>query len=823
MARLHLFAADALPTPDCPATAAGMRAAQLLAAFQAGGHDVTISVPERTRTLQPGGAPDVPAHSRRTTLDLLRHFRPEAVVWMQPELRNTPFPADLAHICDVDGAGCDGAAADGLARHLAGADLVLAGTSGQRGFWMGKLGQAGDAPACLVVPYAPPAHLVQPRTQEASALTTLHVTGPLALAPGLLAQVAAWCGRNEVALQVVSAPTGDGEATLDAMRALRDLGDAPGVSILHVPSLRTVLEGYRPGSVLLDLPAGEGIGVLGSTVDALTCGVPLLTWAGCELAAALQGAGAAALLDDEAGLEAALDRLAGLPGGALGAMGAAARAFADARFGADAAQGWLLRGLDHALQARDLRRAAWTGPLPPEDRPHVLVLTEQRSNMRGVRVDVPLAALLEAGRIAGYSVWRNGKLGFSTRTAETDPVFDAIWVQRELPPDVTLALGALGRPYLLDLDDNLLVSPAYREALSAARLQATRSLVRNCTVLTTSNERLAGLLQDHAHALVLDRTVVCPNLATDQPPWVEAGPPGCVVWASSDAPALTGSHLAVVRAIRDFCLLHGLPLVCIGAPPPAMVGDAGVRTEHLGLLSYAAYLDRLRGMAPAILVAPLDTAADPVTQDFIDGKSDIKVLEALVTGLVAVVSDAPAYRDTDLPAPILCANDHAAWLAGLEQARQTCLRGTPRPGIPARRLASGIGLMGWDQALRRVRLPRPLRLSELEASLALTRSTLERKLLSPAEFDADWYCDANPDVARAVEAGQITAYEHYARHGYEEKRPGNAYDYAASQSDRFWVAVLNTLADVRQSLEDREQVIAEAKLRRRRRQDIIPR
>ena len=831
MARLHLFAADILPTLDGPATSAGLRAAQLMAAFQAGGYEVTVSVPERSGTARPGAVPGVMTHSRRTYLDVLGHVRPDIVVWMRPQLRTTPFPTGAVNVCDLEGvADRSGPPPDILARHLAGADLLLAGSAGQRGFWAARLAQhavepGGNAPGCVVVPYATPPELRQAQTHASSALKALHVTSPLALSAGLLGRAASWCGLHGVGLRVAAPPTRDGEAALDAIRALQAVEAAPGVTILRAPTLRTIMGGYGPGGVLLDLPDDDpAAGISGQVVDALTHGVPVLTWAGSDLAPHLRQAGAGVLIDDGAGLEAALDSLAALSGKALGAMGEAARGVADAWFNADAAQAVLLRALDRAVHARDSRLAAWaaTAP-PPEDRPHVLVLTEERSNMRGVRVDVPLAALHEAGRIAGYSVWRNGTLGFSTREAEADPQFDAIWVQRELPPDVTLALGSLGHAYLLDLDDNLLVSPAYRKAFSTVRLQATRSLVRGCTALVTSNARLAGLLQDHAHTLVLDRTVVCPNLATVQPPFVEAGPPGCIVWASSDTPALTGSHLEVVRAIRDFCLLHGLPLVCIGAPPPALAVDAGVRTEHLGLMSYAAYLDRLRGMAPAILVAPLDTAADAVTQAFIDGKSDIKVLEALVTGLVAVASDAPAYRDTDLPPPILCPNDHAGWLAGLELARQVCLQGTPRPELPANRIAAGIGLIGWDQALQRVRLRRPLRLSELEASLALTRSTLERRLLPISEFDAEWYCDANPDVARAIEAGQVTAYEHYARHGFNEKRPGNPYDYAASQADRFWITVLNTLADVRQSLEDREQVIAEAKMRRRRRQDLMPR
>ena len=72
------------------------------------------------------------------------------------------------------------------------------------------------------------------------------------------------------------------------------------------------------------------------------------------------------------------------------------------------------------------------------------------------------------------------------------------------------------------------------------------------------------------------------------------GPPTCLVWASSDAPALTGGYLGTVRAVRDFCLAYGVRLVCIGAPPPGLAVEAGVATEHLGMMPYHAYLAHLR-------------------------------------------------------------------------------------------------------------------------------------------------------------------------------------------------------------------------------------
>lgn len=817
--RIHVFAGDRLASWDRAASGAGLRAVQVIEALRAGGHEVTVSVPA-------GADTDASmTHDAGTYLDLLRRLRPEVAVWLSPLLRTTPFDPGMVHVCDLNGpVPPDGSARDRLVRHCVRADLVLTGSAELNGFWLAELARHGGA-ATAVVPYATPDPLRVPGLPGLAALRRLHHVGALhagTAGMALLAQAAAWCGRQggaglHIALPA-HAPAHAVETTgLGTLQELRRLEAMPGVHLVRAPPLRTLLEGYGPGSVLLDLgcdEAGPQLAPSAELIDALGHGVPLLTDGRSTLARRLVRANAAASVPD-GGLDQALDSLAALTPAALGTMSATALDCADRWFGTADTRDALLDGLERACHAR---RAARPLSRPATaDLPQVLVLTEQHSNMRGVRVDVPLGGLLTEGRIAGYAMWGKGRLGFSTRTGEADPAFDAIWVQRDLPPDMALALGSLGLPYLLDIDDNLLVSPAYRAPFSPEQLQATRSLVRGCTAMTTSNDRLAGLLQGYAHTTLIDRTVTCRNLATEQAPWVAPGEPTCIVWASSDKPALTGAYLGIVRAIRDFCLAHGLKLVCIGAPPPDLVLEAGVATEHLGMMAYAAYLDRLRGLAPAILVAPLDTGADPVTQDFIDGKSDIKVLEAMTTGLVGVFSDARAYRDTGLPVPILCQNDHAGWLAGLDQARRLCLHGTPRTPIPDDRMASGVGLQAWADALGRVRLRHPVRLSHLQHALSLTRSNLVRRLLPPGEFDADWYVATNRDVGEAVAAGQITAYEHYAGFGFIEKRPGHPEDSARPEADEFWTVVLNTLSDVRQSLDERAAKIDAIKSRRRRR------
>lgn len=855
MKRAHVFAVDWLPALDEVASGGGLRSLQAVSALQAGGYDVSVSVPRnstRVKALQtedPGRLRPMLFHDHLDQTTLLREVRPDVVLWMWPSLRSTPFPPGPVHVCDLNGLqhfemangvpAQVGPARRQLIRRCAGADLVLTGSVEQNGFWSAELAREGIAAPTALAPYALPAALrLPPHPGAPSALRRLQFAGNLYswnCAAAWLEQVADWCRRQGgIELQVVAGLDPGNATSLAAIKALHRIEARPGVHVMGELTLRAILESYQPGSVALDLyddTLERRLAVPVRSVNALTHGVPLLTNIHGTFTGALARAGAAVIVADDgpddhapgpAGpspLDAALDHLAGLTPDALGAMSAAAVRFAAAAFDEGLARDALLDGIDRAAHARARSRATWLATRADRaDRPHVLVLTEQAPHLRDVRVHIPFGAMHREGRIAGYSVWSRGAIDFSTRPPEPDPAFDALWVQRDLPPDLALAVDGLDRPYLLDIDDNLMVSPAYRDRFSPEQMQGTRALVRGCAVLTISTDRLAGLLQQEAHTLLLDRAMTCRNLAAEQPPEVAPGEPRCLVWSQSDKPALAGDYLEVVRAVRDFCAANGLRLVCIGAPPPPLIAEAGVEVEHVGLLPYQAYLAQLRALAPGILVAPIETNADPATMAFVEGKSDIKMLEALATGLVGVFSDAAAYRDSDLPAPILCRNEYSAWFKGLDRARRLCREGQPRQRLPDNRIAAGLGLQSWCQAVTRARLRHPLRLSELRNAMAMTRSRLQRCLLPPDKFDAEWYLTAYPDVREVVEAGIFTAYEHYATHGFRERRQGHIDDRAQPEADQFWASLMATLSDIRTSAENRgtemDGIMARRDLRR---------
>ena len=487
---------------------------------------------------------------------------------------------------------------------------------------------------------------------------------------------------------------------------------------------------------------------------------------------------------------AGLERVAGLGAAAFERASGAALGFVAARFGAEGARVAFERAVDGALALRGRRAANWAQRGPGG---HVLVITDEAPNLQAVRVRQPFDALVRAGAIEGYSVLSGGAVTFGAAAR-----FSAIWVQRSVDPQVQLLLRVLGRGFVYDLDDNLLVSPSYRRAFAAETMETAAALVRDCAVLSCTTRRLAVQLGRDA--------VVTPNLAFGAARRV-AGPARTVVWASSDMPALAGSRAAVERAVRDFAVAHGLPVLCIGARAPEAFAAAGLAVETSGLLEYPAYLARLRAAAPGILVGPLETAADAATQRFVDAKSDIKVIEARLAGLQGVFSAAAPYAQSDLAPEILCENSYDGWLGGLERARLACERPGPETAWPARRDAGQSGLMPWAEALRQAAVD--VSGAEVMAAVAFVAAQAATLLASPAAFDEADYLRRHPDVAAAVSAGVVASgYRHFVQSGFGEGRAAQRRASAAGAESFWWTRLLHEVGGLEASVAARAKEIA---------------
>ena len=844
MTRVHVFAIDWVPEPGDVAGGGGLRSLQVIEALRSGGHTVSVSVPRASKTTQamrlatPERLEGVKLHDEANQIDLLRQLRPDVVLWLWPSICNVPFTGlgDLVHVCDLNGvqdheiAGRNGAMFRTMRRRLVevcgGADLVLTGSPEQHGYWLGVLGDAGRVPPARIIPYRLVRQWRQPADSErAGGLARLHVTGNLYhwnASTALLARVARWAGRHGgVEVSVVCGLDPGGGTALSDVAAMAEIARMPGVTMHNDLAFRATMASYRAGSLHLDLylPSFErDLAVPIRTVNALSHGVPVLTNVNGPFARTVAQAGAAMIVadDEQDWVEAALDRVAALPPQGFAALATAARRYAEDALAPEEPAENLLAGISEAIDRRRRRvRGASLGHTDGPGIGHVLVITGESPNLRDLRVDLPFGVLHHHRAIAGYAVWRHGRIDFSTRADAPDPAFDAIWVQRSVSGELALMLAALQRPFVYDIDDNLLVSPAYRAAFSAESQQAVRSFVRTCTVLSCSTARLAANLQRHAATHLVGKTVVTENLARPPSAPPPIGAPNVVIWSSSDSHALTESLAPVVRAIRDFCLSQRLRLMCLGSPPPAMLAESDVEIEHLGMLPYPRYLDLLHSLAPAIMVSPLETAGEPVTQSFIDGKSDIKMLEALATGVVGVFSAARPYLDSGLPQPILCDNTYRSWFDGLLAAQRACGAPGERAALPAEREAGPAGVRPWFEAIARVRLAQPLRLAEMQDYLRWLRGRLTRRLVGPEEFDEDFYLAKYPDVKYALDQGTLSsAYEHYRAAGYLEKRAARDGDMPAQTSEAWWANLLHTISDLHSAVEGRGAEIEDLKMRR---------
>ena len=728
------------------------------------------------------------------------------VVWTDPLARSRLFPAGPIHVVDLvgtpPGPGRPDAWRAEIVECCRGASLVLVGSEAELGFWSA----ACDATLIVVPPGAP----ALPAAPEPGRFTAVleGVPGPEVLAA--LTEAAAAIGAQNGATLVIRAGVPGGLAGLVAARTLRALP--------HVTLAQDDGAPIPPG-ILLDLradTAAERVRTPPAVMAALAQGLPVLSTVRGALTTRLVAAGAGLLLHGGS-FAAAISAMR--PTG----MGEAAAALARTLFDpADAAR-VLTQAIADAVQARQAGLRAWhpqAGPAPQPLGPdaHVLVLSNEHANLVDIRVHLPFGAMHRRGAIGGYTILHEGKIAFSTRAAAEaeDPHFDAIWVHRAHDPRIQMLLRTLDRPFAYDLDDNLLATPSYRDAFPAAAIEAVRGLMRRCAVLSCSTEGLAALLQDRIGGGIMRRTVVTPNLATRAPAVRVAGLPRAVVWASSDLPALTGTRDAVERAVRDFCAAHRLRLVCLGAAPSPFLAGAGLEIEHVGILPHAAYLEYLRALSPAILVCPLETAADAETQDFVNGKSDVKALEAGITGLVGVYSDAAPYRHSDLAPGISCANTYEAWLDGLEQAYRACGQAA-EPAFPPQRMTASGGLLPWAEALGRARLPGRLFMDEVTAALRYVAQRRGR-FLDAAEFDEQHYIEAHPDVAAAVQRGELASgYGHYGTAGYAEGRDARARNEADGAED-WWTTLIQTVSRLEEAVDARalriERMQAEHALRR---------
>jgi len=243
--------------------------------------------------------------------------------------------------------------------------------------------------------------------------------------------------------------------------------------------------------------------------------------------------------------------------------------------------------------------------------------------------------------------------------------------------------------------------------------------LNNCKVLTVPSQRLCSLLEHYAQLPLAGKTVVCPNgfeySQSLRSPQVPAG----ICWTSSDYAALTTSRDPVVKALSRFAQKNDLTIYCSGILNDEIKSNFR-KIIDLGMVPYWHHKVVLASLPAMIGVAPLETQADQATLDFINGKSDLKMVEFGGLGHPGVYSQAPPYLDTDLQTGVLVANTEHSWLDGLEVIFRQGWQQTEKEQrhIIQLRHMDRLTRECWSQAIGPVILERPLSGKELKRGLS---------------------------------------------------------------------------------------------------------
>jgi hypothetical protein len=366
---------------------------------------------------------------------------------------------------------------------------------------------------------------------------------------------------------------------------------------------------------------------------------------------------------------------------------------------------------------------------PPAVR--VLAIAEDLGGLvTACRVHAPLITLKRQGVVADYWVTDSRLTGLPP-----DYAFDVLWVQRAPAPRlIERIVERFPGAYLHDMDDLLLAEPAYVREGEFPDRDSLLALIASSKVFTAPSERLVRLIEKRGASALWKRSVICPNAVElpAQPPRAPCPPRG-LIFTQSHRVALTESREAVLGAVRDFTATSGLPLYYFG-PPLEVLGEGVERL--IGPVVACGYLDFWRyhvvlSAWPSMLgIAPLETAGDERTLDFIAGKSDVKMVEFAGFGHPAVYSRALPYVDTDLRAGALADNDRQSWHRALEGVLTDgwSRLAEEQAAVSEARSLEGVARQCWALALSRARLPEACAAGELRGSLVRRRRLARRWL-----------------------------------------------------------------------------------------------
>ena len=801
-----VFAIDVMPGRGRRTSGGSLRTAQIARHFERLGHEVIVSQPRdaqlvrlQMRSFSDGELASL--YHAGNQLEIIRAAQPDVVVWAWPLVSQVPvrLGSSITTVIDLNGfQNIEGSAFGGVGKlhttralleRASKADHVIFGSSEQKSYWTG-IADLLEIPLrgrSWILPF-----YYQCAGNKAYDLgePDFHYTG--SLLPWLKTQ------------SLLSALVREMEARRKGRLCLTTHIEAASPNYLAVESFLAELRGNRCAA--LDRPSGpeelfsrigfRGIGFDLSgysferefalpirTICYLAHGIPVVVSDYSCLAGQIRRAGAGWALPTEPrsfadAIRCLMDELT--PAETAVRSANAAR-FAKEAFGSDA--GW-----DELISTVETQSPCHIGFSSSPSAPavlrarglNVLVVSDDFENIQKLRVHAPLRELQSRGVVANYVVF--GKDGISHgQGLASNLQIDRVWVQRAPIVSISAILDLTGGRFNYDIDDNLLLSPSYRPPIPPAVRQGVRLLLATATNISVAMPGLVPGLTRHAGFDIVGRATVAPNLLIRGRGRREyASKPDKLLIGSSDFLALGAAGRNIFKAVATTARRHDLRVMYIGNAPdeiPRLLGKEAGRLLTHPVMPYGDYLEFLEN-SHAVGIAPLDVDLDPLSAEFVLGKSDIKAVEFLGMGLPAVFSDIGPYALSDIQIPLLASNTVDCWEDRLEQAMamSDATRSELARQVEECRGLGSAALEGWSRALEQSSAPPPLGLSRWLTTFEKMGMLLGRQDVPEPFFDADFYLRTNSDVRARIEAGGITAWQHFVRHGRDEGRAASPFD-----------------------------------------------
>jgi len=355
--------------------------------------------------------------------------------------------------------------------------------------------------------------------------------------------------------------------------------------------------------------------------------------------------------------------------------------------------------------------------------PVVLVLTDEDENLIQLRIQIPFEAMRRNGNIGGYIVINRGKVvHVGGSAAELDQV-DVVWAQRAPLSCVNFLVETCSGNYVYDIDDNLLITPGYRAPWAPEWITLVTSLIEHSRVVTVPSPRLSASLESHLPFSIARRAMVAYNVTDTVSPRRFSGPPAGLLLAASDALPMTTSRATFLNGVEHFCRTRGLPLIYMGSPANVF-SDLGCEVINLGMMSYDRYRTALRTQN-LLAVAPLELWADERTIEFVNCKSDIKMVEFGAAGVPGVYAKAPPYLESPLKVgPLVDCGDEADLVAALHAVADDADRISKiaNESVADLRLAEKAVLSSWGRAVEAGRMDHPMDIAVIVDALNESRN-----------------------------------------------------------------------------------------------------